>query len=309
MMDASRFNLIMISAMYENGGNTTHRMLDGHPELFVYPFESQLGTVLSTHFIQSLVPFRYCWPEFPLHGDAAADYELFYDEEFKTRARVPSRSKFKDADMDVDEQERKKIFVQMMQGKPRTRANLVEAFFVSTFQSWHNYNKSGKEIAYVGYSPVLGVDAEKIFADMPHGHILHVIRNPYSGYADTKKRPFPLSLKKYVWTWNIMQHMALTYAQTYPHNFHVIRFEDLIADPNAVMSSLSSKLGISFSPTMLYPSWNGVKLEQVYPWGTIRIPTPEANKATMDELSAQEKAEIRSTSILMLRQLGYDGLF
>ena len=28
--------IIMLSAMYENGGNTTHRMLDGHPNLFVY---------------------------------------------------------------------------------------------------------------------------------------------------------------------------------------------------------------------------------------------------------------------------------
>jgi hypothetical protein len=38
------FRLLMISAMYENGGNTTQRLLDGHPELFSYPFESQPGT-------------------------------------------------------------------------------------------------------------------------------------------------------------------------------------------------------------------------------------------------------------------------
>src|SRR5262249_55239671 len=38
------FPFIMISAMYENGGNTTQRLLDGHPELFSYPFESQPGT-------------------------------------------------------------------------------------------------------------------------------------------------------------------------------------------------------------------------------------------------------------------------
>ena len=29
------FRLLMLGAMYENGGNTTHRFLDGHPELFV----------------------------------------------------------------------------------------------------------------------------------------------------------------------------------------------------------------------------------------------------------------------------------
>ena len=31
--------IIMLSAMYENGGNTTHRMLDGHPELHAHPEE------------------------------------------------------------------------------------------------------------------------------------------------------------------------------------------------------------------------------------------------------------------------------
>ena len=33
---ASEFRLLMISAMYENGGNTTQRLLDGHPELISY---------------------------------------------------------------------------------------------------------------------------------------------------------------------------------------------------------------------------------------------------------------------------------
>ncbi len=308
MTQTAPFNLMMISAMYENGGNTTHRMLDGHPELFVYPFESQLGTSMASHFIQTLVPFRYCWPEFPLKGDAASDYELFFDEELKTRTRVPARSKFKDADFQLDEAERKKIFVDYMKNKERTRANLIEAFFVSTFESWKNYSRTGKEKAYVGYSPVMGLDAEKIFADLPTAQIIHVVRNPYSGYADTKKRPFPLSLKKYVWTWNIMQHMALTYAQMFPKNFYLVRFEDLVADPQSTMQQLSEKVGISFSETMLYPSWNAAKMDNVYPWGTIRIPTTEANIATMNELTADEKAEIRSTSIVMLKQFGYEQL-
>lgn len=295
--------------MYENGGNTTHRMLDGHPELFVYPFESQLGTSLSSHFIQTLVPFRYCWPEFPLNGDAAQDYELFYDEEMKARLRTPQRSKFKHAALEIDETERKQFFVDHMKNKSRTNASLVESFFVSTFQSWKNYNKTGHEKAYVGYSPVLALDTEKIFTDMPQAHIIHVVRNPYSGYADTKKRPFPLSLKKYIWTWNIIQHMALTYSHMYPEHFHLVRFEDIAANPKETMNKLANNVGITFNESMLYPSWNGVKLEKIHPWGTILFATPEANQATMDELSLEEKIEIRATSHLMLKQLGYENLF
>jgi hypothetical protein len=57
---------------------------------------------------------------------------------------------------------------------------------------------------------------------------------------------------------------------------------------------------------MLYPSWNGRKIESVFPWGTIRIPTPEANVATMNELSQIEKAEIGSLTVIIRRLLRYE---
>lgn len=306
MRNDKKLNFMMISAMYENGGNTTHRMLDGHPELHVYPYESQLGTSHVSDFLSSLVPFKYRYPEFPMDGELLNDYEAFFDEEMKTRLRVPSRSKFKDAAMDLDENERRKAFVDFMAGKPRTRANLVDAFFNATWSSWKNLVRTGKEKAYLGYSPVIGLDGEKMVKDFPDGHVIHVVRNPYSGYADTKKRPFPLGIQRYTWTWNFMQEMALTYAERFPKQFHIVRFEDLVEDPKKTMTSLCKKLKISFSPATLYPSWNGQKLESVYPWGTIRTPTPEANIATMKELSKKEHAEIKSLSVVMRRALGYE---
>ncbi len=298
----------MISAMYENGGNTTHRMLDGHPELFVYPFESQVGTSLVSDYLTSFVPFKYRWPEFPLEGSLENDYELFFDEEMKVMLRTPSRSKFAHADLQIDEADRKRRFVEIAASKPRTRGNLVMAFFQATFDAWKNVQRTGKETTYLGYNPVQGIDTEKILGDLPEGQVLHVIRNPYSGYADTKKRPFPLSLARYTWTWSIMQHMALTFAERYPDRFHIMRVEDMVADPKKTLGELATKLGLSYSDTLLYPSWNGVKLEQVYPWGTVRTPTTEANIATMNELTAAEKAEVKSLASVMIRQFGYSDL-
>lgn len=308
MSDSNRFPLIMISAMYENGGNTTHRMLDGHPELYVYPFESQLGTSFVSDYLTSFVPFKYRWPEFPMTGTPEQDYEAFFDEEMKTLLRVPARSKFKDAGLELSEAERRQTFLSLLEGRPRTRANIVAAFFESTFTAWKNLNRSGRERAYLGYSPVMVLDTEKIFQDFPEGHVVHVVRNPWSGYADTKKRPFPLSLQRYAWTWNVSQHMALTYAERFPANFHVLRFEDMIADPKAQLSALCQRLGLSYSETLLYPSWNGRRLESVYPWGTIVTPTPEANLATKNELSEAEADQMRSLTSVMLKLLGYDRL-
>jgi hypothetical protein len=299
------FRLILLSAMYENGGNTLHRMLDGHPELFVYPFESQLGTPLVADFLAGLVPFRYRWPELPLSGDYPQDYELLYDEEMKVRLRTPERSKFKHAPLELNELDRKRLFLAALEGRPRTRAAVVEAFFRATFDSWKNLRRTDREKAYVGYSPVLVLDTEKVLADFPNGHIVHVVRNPYSGFADTKRRPFPLSLERYAWTWNLCQHMALVYAERYPNNFHLLRFEDLVADPRSALASLCERLGVSWSDTCLYPSWNGSRLEEVYPWGTIRAPTPQADLAAREQLSGEEKEQIRARTIVMLRLCGY----
>lgn len=301
--------LIMLSAMYENGGNTTHRLLDGHPSLFVYPFESQVGTGAGNDFLTSYVPIRYRWPEFSSDVDAATAYEMFWDEELKTLLRVPGRSKFRDCGLKMDESKRKAAFIAATRGKPLNRATFVNAFFQSTFETWENVNRSGKETHFVGYNPVQVFDTDKILADFPDGHVIHVARNPYSGFADTSKRPFPLGLKRYAWTWNLCQHMALTYRDKYPGRFHLVRFEDIVADTPRTMAKLLKDMGLPESERCTYPSFNGVRLEEVFPWGTIRVPTTEANMATANELTAEQKRDMKTETLQMQRLLGYDQLF
>jgi hypothetical protein len=302
------FRLFMISAMYENGGNTMHRFLDGHPELYVYPFESQIGNGRCVDFLSSLYPFKYRYPDFPM-GSAAGDYyEMFFDEEYKLVARNRNVSKFRDADFQVDEKLRKKIFIEILQTRQMTRGNIVAAFFEATFKSWSNAKSSGKEVAYVGYSPVIGFDGDKIMADFPLGHVIHVVRNPWSGFADTSKRPFPLSTERYAWTWAMMQHHALVFAKQFPKRFHIVRFEDLVADRKATMGTLAKNLGIGWNDALLEPSWNGKPMQSVYPWGTIRTPTTEANVNTMNELDSDQKNIIKGITGVMLKELGYENM-
>ncbi len=303
-----KFKLIMISAMYENGGNTTHRFLDGHPQLFVYPFESQPGTFLVSDYLTTLFPQKYRWPELSIAGNISDDYELLIDEELKRHVKTPFASKFKDAHMDLTDKNRKKIFLDILKKKPRTRANIVEAYYVSTFEAWKDYQRSGKEIAYVGYSPIIGVDAEKIFSDFPDAHVIHVVRNPYSAYGDTKKRPVPYSISRYMQTWNIVQLMALNFAAMYPRQFHIIKFEDLVASPKKLFQELAPKLGIRYAETLEYPSWNGKKLEKVVPWGTIMTPTTDFNKQVKGELTKKEYDAIKEQTSVINKLLGYDRL-
>jgi hypothetical protein len=301
------FRLLMISAMYENGGNTTQRLLDGHPELVSYPFESQPGTKYVQDHLSSLYPLKYRWPVFTLHGSAADDYEAIIDEECKVRIKTPASSKFRDTPIALDDRQRKAAFLRLMEGRPRTRASLVEAFFRATAEAWTDRARSPREAIHVGYSPIIGVDADKIVGDFEDAHVLNVVRNPWSAYGDTKKRAVPLSIAHYMTGWSVHQQHALTFAARFPGRVHVVRYEDIVADPVQTLSAVLAKAGAGSSPTLARPSWNGAVLEQVYPWGTIRTPTPEANRQTADELSPAEKEEIRARTAPLLGAFGYDG--
>ncbi|MCC6801972.1 MAG: sulfotransferase [Anaerolineae bacterium] len=286
--------LLMLGAMYENGGNTTHRFLDGHPQMFVYPFESQIGTRMVIDHLSSMFPVKYRWPVFGLDATPAQDYKAIIDEEGKVRARTPQVSKFRHMPFDFSDDARGAIYEQYVSQTGRSRGDNVAAFFRATFDAWKDYARTGEQSVYVGYSPILVVDADKVLNDLPNAHFLHVVRNPWSAYADTKKRPVPLGLAHYMLGWTMNQYYALYFKEKFPDRLHIVRAEDVMADSYRTLGDICQKLGLEPAESLRKPTWNGQELEEVYPWGTLRRVTPEANRATAGELSEKEQAEIRA---------------
>ena len=303
----SDFRLLMIGAMYENGGNTTHRFLDGHPQMLVYPFESQLGTRMVMDGLSSMYPVKYRWPIFNLDATAYEDYKAIIDEECKVRARTPKVSKFRHMPFQFSDDERCEIYKDYISETGRSRANNVAAFFKATFDAWKDYRRTGEQTVYVGYSPIVGVDADKILTDFPQAHVLHIVRNPWSAYADTKKRPLPLSLQSYLLGWTINQQHALLFQKKYLDRMHIVRIEDVMADPRKTLGAICDKLGVEAADTLSTPTWNGTELKEIYPWGTIREATPEANRRTAEELSFEEREEVRCRAWPYLQEFDYHG--
>lgn len=294
---SSDFRLLMIGAMYENGGNTSHRFLDGHPQLHTYPFESQPGTRLVNDALANMFPLKYRWPTFALHATPAEDYFAIIDEEGKVRSRTPHVSKFRDWPMDMDDDERRDIYVRIVTERGRSRANNMMAFFEATFEAWKDVTRTGREEVLVGYSPIITVDAAKILGDLPDAHFLHIVRNPWSAYADTCKRPVPMSLDAYTQAWALNQYYALLFKERYPDRLHIVRTEDVMADSRAALAPVMEGMGLDTdAESLTRVSWNGQTLDEVFPWGTIRTPTPEANLATANELSAAEQDAVRANT-------------
>lgn len=295
----------MLSATFEAGGNTTHRHLDSHPQLMVYPTESMLGTPNSANILTPAVPFRYAWPSFDSEVTPEQAYHLFYDEEVKTFLRTRYRSKFKDCGMEMDEKDRIRAFINTAQA-PYQRRGYVEAYFRSTFEAWKNFARTGRETHYVGYLPAIHMDADKFFQDFPDGHMIYVSRNPWSGFSDTIKRPFPWSLEKYCQLWNVFQSHAKICQIKYHGRFHVIRYEDLVRSPAGTLNRVMENIGLDRFAETPAPSFNRTPLTQVYPWGTIKSATREANIATAQELSLIQAKAIETECYFQLVEWGYE---
>jgi len=304
----SKFNLVLISAGFEHGGNVTHRHLDGHPKLLVYPFESQLGNRNFNDFLASVERVQYRYPEFPEGLSAAELYEQLIDEEMKTFLRKRNGSKFKDADLKMEESQRVKKFEQYLGSSPYSRKRVIESFFRSTFDAWENYYvRPENDMFYVGYSPAIGIDADRIIKDFPDVKIIHIIRNPFSAYRDTKRRPFPQTLSKYLITWNIYHSTVEMFAKMFPKNLKVFRYEDLVEDKEKFMKEVAEFIGIKYDISMLYPSWNGVELkDNIAPWGTVLKSSQEYNEEIIEELSSLEKAQITFATTALAKHFKYD---
>src|SRR5690349_14187497 len=142
------FRLLMLSAMYENGGNTTHRFLDGHPQMYVYPFESQVGTRHVQDKFSSMFPAKYRWPSFALDASIDADYAAIIDEEGKVRARTPHVSKFRHMPFDFSDDARREHYRRYVEQTGRSRPANMAAFFQATFDAWQDYQRTGEESVY-----------------------------------------------------------------------------------------------------------------------------------------------------------------
>lgn len=295
--------------MYENGGNTFHRMLDGHSNLWVYPFESQPGTKFVNDMFSSMYPLKYRWPVIPSHLSAEDIYETIIDEECKVRTKTPLVSKFRDWEFDLNDKERKAIFIKKL-GNKTDRKSVMFAYFEASFDAWKNKYSSAQKIA-IGYSPIIGIDGDAILKDLgENGKMIHVVRNPFSAFSETKSRAVPLSLSSYLTGWISVQQVALYLSKKHPSQFKIVRYEDAIGNTKSTLSDVFSFIGAGVpEPINFTPTWNGKTLDKLTPWGIVNHKTPESNLKKAQELSAEEINDINLRAELFIREFNYQDIF
>jgi len=289
------FRLVLISAWNDSGGGFLHRLFDGHPECFVYPFELQLGTALLHDGFESWFRPKYRWPILPEDLGAASPeqlFELFLDDEVKGCLRGRAASKFREFDLELSMEAWRTQFAARLGAAPRTPERVIAAYVGGLFAAWRNRRGSGRERIYLGHCPTIVLDADRLLVDCPEARLIHVVRRPTSGFVDMRRRVPDVEVASYCRKWSLINMLGFYFAEKYPARMTTVRFDRLIEERAAELSRLCAWLGLGYDAVLEVPTWNGEPLARLWPFGGVPVVSAAHERECEDSLSFEDRAVI-----------------
>ena len=289
------FRLVLISAWNDSGGGFLHRLFDGHPECFVYPFELQLGTALLHDGFESWFRPKYRWPILPEDLGAASPeqlFELFLDDEVKGCLRGRAASKFREFDLELSMEAWRTQFAARLGAAPRTPERVIAAYVGGLFAAWRNRRGSGRERIYLAHCPTIVLDADRLLVDCPGARLIHVVRRPTSGFVDMRRRVPDMEVASYSRKWSLINMLGFYFAEKYPARMTTVRFDRLIEERAAELGRLCAWLGLGYDAVLEVPTWNGEPLARLWPFGGVPVVSAAHERECEDSLSFEDRAVI-----------------
>ena len=287
---------LFVSAWNDSGGGYLTRLLDGHPDLAVYPFELQLGTGLAPSGFDEWFPPKYRWPVMPPAPRDA--FDAFANEELRDAMSGAADGKFAAFPVDVDGW--RKSFESLIDASSDP-GQVVSAWLAAFFASWRDGPGSARRTV-VGHCPVLALDWELVVADLPDAHMLHVVRSPFASFADTKRRRPGMSAEGFAARWSLVNTVAALHAARRPDQFRIVQYDALLQRPREEMTGIAEWLGIEFDEALLTPMWNRALLPAMGPFGGVPVNDAEYERANIGGLDAIDR-EILSVESAAARRL------
>ena len=136
--------------------------------------------------------------------------------------------------------------------------DVLDAYFTSYFNAWLDDQNlyTGPKKVVTGFTPRLAIDPEnrdKFFAAYPDGTLVAIVREPQSWYRSAVKyseRRFP-DAETAIGLWRESTEAALD------ERVVLVTYERLVGNTQEVMTWLAERIGITFSPVLLEPTFNG----------------------------------------------------
>jgi hypothetical protein len=294
---------LFISAWNDSGGTYTCRLLDAHPQLLPWPYEMQLGTGHKPDLFQHQNYFKdkYRWPSFEGNlekADATTLFDSVIEDELKSALQNRSNgAKHKEFLINADLDEWRKAFVTKWNEGVKKRATWVDAHITSFFDTWRDKPEKNA-VSVLAHCPVWIMDAEKILADFPDAHILHVVRSVEQCYSDFLKRHPQVKAIDYVKKWLIVNMYAYTMAMKYPASIRLAFFHDISEDTVTSLNPVLKWAGLDELNEKPVPTWCGkaLNLEDMGPFGGVPAISNKHEENSLSELPANDRVLLKEAT-------------
>jgi protein-tyrosine sulfotransferase len=251
---------IFILGCHKSGTSLVRSLLDGHPEIdFVYPNELHYFRVAG---YEARYPLGIrCRPP----NDFA---ELARNALALIQPAVKGRNAFaRFGPHSTLDTFRSDVFLSTMLRKPLptdTRSQLLRYLEAAAVALGYNLEQRRQPIR-VAEKSVSNIEFAAALTQLfPDCHFIHVLRNPYANVVAirrAKHSPDSIrALRPFIRAMRLSFDHAIKNVQAIP-NFHVLRYEDLLQDPEPMARDICSRLGIGYVSSMLVPTVLG------RPWG------------------------------------------
>jgi len=261
--------LVLVSHVQRSGGTLLSQLFDGHAECHAHPHELKIG-----------YPREHNWPPLDLSRPESCFEMLFEKRSVWHFRRGYSKSTHRYEDYDVFPfaflpRLQKAIFDACVEGRSVGRErDVLDCYFTSYFNAWldnHNLYTGPKKVV-TGFAPRLAMEAanlERFFAAYPEGTLISIVRDPRawyvsaSNYAPEHYADVEIALE----LWRRSTESAIEAGERYGERVLVLTYERLLEQPEATMAWIAERIGITMSPQLLVPTFNGrpIRANSAYP--------------------------------------------
>ncbi len=247
--------VVLVSQIQRSGGTLLSRLFDGHPECHAHPYELKVGR-------------KARWPKLDLEAPETW-FEALYEHKVAQHLVAGwSKPGLKETDVDVFPflflpRLQKQLFDACVADRPIERQrDVLDCYFTAYFNAWvDNQNLySGPKKLVTAFTPRTNLDPKSLkrfFRDYPDGWLVTIVREPRAWYASASRhRTEYQDLEAAVELWRASAVAALDARERYGDRVVVLTYEELVQDTERTMRRLAERLGLTWDPTLLVPTFN-----------------------------------------------------
>jgi hypothetical protein len=253
--------LVLVSQIQRSGGTLLSQLLDGHPECHAHPHELKIG-----------YPRKYDWPSLDLRRPESWFETLFHERTAKLFLGGYDKRAKSGGDFDVFPfvfvpRLQKEIFDACVASRPvESVRDVLDCFFTSYFSAWldnHNLYTGPKKVV-AGFAPRMAMDdgnVEQFFSAYPDGTLISIVRDPHAWFesASAYQPKNYGDVEGALGLWRRSTEAALGASERFDRVV-LLTYEQLVLEPEQTMRRVAGRIGITMTPQLLTPTFNGMPI-------------------------------------------------